>query len=294
MFSDKIKTTLKKHFKRPFRRIELNKKAIDVINITRYTNIDNFIKSLHKEKILDSYAIKAMNGKAIFLYASGDINWISPYDLASIMIPRGYFCNLSSIYYHQLTKQVPKSIYYCHETVVPLKKQRSKLTDFQIRTSFIKPSRYTKYIFEWNGYNVILVERVKRPDCGIIKVKNNSPLLPIDTRITCLERALIDSVVAPQYNGGIASVYSYFKAAKNRIKINRLIDIYNELDFVCPYFQTIGLFFDRLGMGKKASRIYDEFKLESKFYVDHDAKSTWKYDDKWKIYYPEGLVDENR
>ena len=78
-----------------------------------------------------------------------------------------------------------------------------------------------------------------------------------------------------------------------RIDMAKLIKIYRRLDFVYPYSQSIGFLLDRAGMSKHASVIHKKFPPEHSFFVDHDAKTSWIYDEKWKLYYPAGLVDEN-
>ncbi|MFH0878252.1 MAG: hypothetical protein V2A34_00925, partial [Lentisphaerota bacterium] len=104
---------------------------------------------------------------------------------------------------------------------------------------------------------------------------------------------LIDSVVSPHYNGGIASVYSYFINAKKRLKIAKLVHIYKQMDLQYPYGQSIGFLLDRAGMKNHAAVIMKSFPPARNFFIDHSAKSSWTYDPKWRIHYPAGLVDEN-
>ncbi len=46
-------------------------------------------------------------------------------------------------------------------------------------------------------------------------------------------------------------------------------------------------------MKRRASVLYDAFPPRQKFYIDRNAKASWKFDDKWKLYYPKELIDEN-
>jgi predicted transcriptional regulator of viral defense system len=148
-------------------------------------------------------------------------------------------------------------------------------------------------MYTLNDYKVIVVERRARiSDSGVVKSHLPSTLFPNTSRVTCIERSLIDAVVSPQYNGGIVSVYTYFRNARGMLNMAKLIKIYRQLDFVYPYSQSIGFLLDRAGMPKYASDIYKNFPPERSFFVDHDAKTTWVYDEKWKLYYPAGLVDE--
>ena len=98
--------------------------------------------------------------------------------------------------------------------------------------------------------------------------------------------------MSPQYNGGISSVPDYFQNARGKVDIGQLIEIYRKLDFVYPYFQSLGFLLERTGMQDMADTVAAEFVPKNKFYLDHSAKSSWKYDAKWMIYYPEGVVDK--
>jgi len=296
MVSKSLKKKLVAHFETPLRYKHLLKHAEDIIGVTRYTIVPNFIKNLQDSGILNSYKLTAKNKKKITLYTSSVLNDRNPYDIAKAMCPEGYFCNLSSIYYHSLTNQIPSSIYICNETIS--KRQNSKienLTNNKIRNAFIRPHRYTNYVFDFNKYEIVIIDREKESRHGVISASSSNELFLPKSLVTGLERSLIDAIVSPQYNGGITSVYTYFEAAKQKnINIDKLLEIYRKLDFVYTYSQTIGFFFEKLGMKKKASVIYNEFPPKQKFYIDRNAKSSWKYDDKWKLYYPKELIDENR
>lgn len=294
MFSDLIKKQLKDHFAIPLRYYQLEAHANRIIEITRYKSANKLINNLQRESVLKTYTLTARNGKNITLYCSRPLEKLNPYELAKAMFPDGYFCNLSSIYYHSLTNQVPSSVYICHETISAQRKTyATNINNSILRSALIKPHRYTNYVFDFNQYEIVVVDRVKNSGFGVVELHTLSAFLPEHSRITCIERALIDAVVSPHYNGGIVSVYAYFKNAQRKLSISRIVEIYKQLDLIYPYSQSIGFLLDRTGMAKHASVIYREFPPEYTFFIDHDAKSSWSYDEKWKLYYPVGLVDEN-
>jgi predicted transcriptional regulator of viral defense system len=134
---------------------------------------------------------------------------------------------------------------------------------------------------------------VKDSSYGVIDIRTSKAIIPNHSRITCIERALIDAVVNPHYNGGILSVYTFFKNARNKLNITKFIDIYKQLELTYPYSQSIGFFLDKAGMIKHASAIHAAFAPTHIFFVDHNAKTSWSFDDKWMLYYPAGLIDEN-
>jgi hypothetical protein len=294
MFSKSIRKKLIEHFSTPVRHKHLQEHAERIIGQTRYSVVANLIHDLLENGVVNSYDITAKDGKTVTLYCSRKLDKLNPYAIAQAMFPKEYFCNLSSIYYHSLTNQVPKAIYICYEKMPAKRKFVNTVNNNELRRAFIKPHRHTKHVYTLNDYEVIVVERRARiSGSGVVKSHPPGTLLPNTSRVTCIERALIDAVVSPQYNGGIVSVYTYFRNARGMLNIARLIKIYRQLDFVYPYSQSIGFLLDRAGMSKHASVIYKNFPPERSFFVDHDAKTSWVYNEKWNLYYPAGLVDED-
>ena len=291
MFSKSIKKKLSEHFSTPVRHKHLLEHAERIIGQTRYSVVANLIRDLRKNSVVNSYKLTAKNSKTVTLYCSRKLDKLNPYEIARAMFPQGYFCNLTSIFYHSLTNQVPKAIYICTSAK---RINVNTVNNNELRRAFIKPHRHTKHVYTLNDYKVIVVERRARiSGSGVVESHPPSTLLPNTSRVTCIERSLIDAVVSPQYNGGIVSVYTYFRNARGMLNMARLIKIYRQLDFVYPYSQSIGFLLDRADMSKHASVIYKNFPPERSFYVDHDAKTTWVYDEKWKLYYPAGLVNED-
>jgi len=294
MLSDSHKKLLKDHFAVPLRYYQLKGRAESIIDKTRYKSVESLIRTLQSEGIVKPVLLASRNGKDITLYSSQSVKKLSPYELAQAMFPDGYFCNLSAIYYHSLTNQVPSTVYICHETIsAQPKTHTSKLNSNALRSAFIKPHRYTNYVFNVNQHEVVVVDRLKGSAYGVIKSHVLKAVLPEHSNVTCIERALIDAVVSPHYNGGIVSVYAAFKNAHKMISASKLIEIYKQLEFIYPYSQSIGFLLERAGMPKHATVLFKEFPPAQVFFIDHDAKSSWSYDAKWKLYYPVGLVDEN-
>lgn len=290
MFSKSIRKKLSEHFSTPVRHKHLQEHAGLIIGQTRYSVVTNLIYDLLENGIVNSHKLTAKNSKTVTLYCSRKLDKLNPYEIAHAMFPQEYFCNLSSIYYHSLTNQVPKAIYICTSAK---RINVNTVNNNELRRAFIKPHRHTNHVYTLNDYKVIVVERARISDSGVVESHPPSTLLPNTSRVTCIERALIDAVVSPQYNGGIVSVYTYFRNARDMLNMARLIKIYRQLDFVYPYSQSIGFLLDRAGMPKYASVIYKKFPPERSFFVDHDAKTSWIYDKKWNLYYPAGLVDED-
>jgi len=295
MLSDSITKQLKNHFSIPLLSHQLEEHANRIIEITHFKSANSLLNNIRKKGLLISHTLKAQNGKNITLHCSQSLENLNPYKIAKALFLDSYFCNLTSIYYHSFTNQIPSSIYICHETISakPKSSYSNKINNTSIRSAFIKPHRCTNYIFKFNQYEIIIVDRLKGSSHGVLDIHTSGSILPKHSRITSVERALIDAVVSPHYNGGIVSVYGYFKRAHQKINLTKLVETYRKLKFIYPYSQSIGFFLEKAGMTKHASAFLEEFPPEYSFFIDHDAKSFWRYDEKWKLYYPPGLINEN-
>lgn len=261
---------------------------------TRYRNQARFIKALLDEDIIRPYTLEARNGKKLTLYSSHPIEEFSPYEICTALFPGGYFCNLTAIYHHGLTNQVPNSVYMCQETIQPSNREGiAPLSESRIRTAFIKPHRHTTYVLSFQEHNIVVVDRERKTDHGVVKIRGSGSPCPTGSRVAGLERALIDAVVAPQYNGGVTSLSAYFHAARKRFDLEKLLKVYSKLNFVYSYAQAIGFLLDHVGMKEQANQLRKVYPPRHRFYIDHNAKSAWDYNERWMLYHPKGFSDDH-
>jgi len=295
MFNVSTRRRLVKYLRTPVRLHVLRESAEKLMRGTRYHSVPNFINALLDEDVIKEQTLEARNGKRISLYASHPIEEISPYELVSSIFPDGYFCNMTAIYHHVLTNQVPNTVYLCHDTI---RAKRGKPTEnpseTRVRSAFIRPHRHSNYVISLGEHNVVILDRERGSDHGAVEVAKSRSPCPSGSRVAGLERALIDAVVAPHYNGGITSVPAYFKAAQKRLKVEELLRVYSRLRFVYPYAQSIGFSLEHAGMREQADQVRDVYPPRHRFYVDHSAKESWTYNERWMMFYPKGLVDEDR
>lgn len=292
MFSTAIREKLVQRLRTPLREQRFRQVAEDILPMTRYRSTIPFIHALLAEGVVRKQILKARNGKTISLYSSHPLEEFGPYELAWAMYPRGYFCNLTAIFHHGLTDQVPNSVYVCHETLqVQHANPAGTPSESMVRSAFIQPHRHTNHVFDFRGPELVVLSRALNSDHGVVATRNQSPC-PVGSRVAGLERALIDSVVAPQYNGGITSLPAYFTAARDKLQIDKLLEIYRKLKFVYPYAQSIGFLLELSGMSEQADRIRKVYPPRQRFFLDHNAKSSWIYNERWMIYSPKEFVDE--
>jgi predicted transcriptional regulator of viral defense system len=211
---------------------------------------------------------------------------------AVLRSPTGHFCHLTSAYYHGLTNQVPNRIYIRTSRVGTTSRSRpDKLNDLQISAQFVKPHRRTEKMVSFGGGRIYLISGSRLDRVGVVPVDPHIQTFPNESRITGLERCLIDAVVAPHYNGGIASIPEFFENAAEALDVENLIDQYRQLDFLYPFHQSLGFFLDHTGQTDAAARLRECFAPTNRFFVDRAAKSSWPYDAKWRVHYPPGLVN---
>lgn len=205
--------------------------------------------------------------------------------------PTGYFCHYTAVVYHGLTNQVPNRVYIRKRDVGSNRARLDRLSDLQIRTQFLKPHRRSSEIEQLATGSIVFVAGKLKDEAGVVSISSNHPEFPEGSRITDLERCLIDAVVAPQYNGGIATLPGLFEEAAEQLNLQTLIEHYLELDFLYPYHQTLGFFLEYSGQKVSADRWREHFPPTNRFFADKAAKSSWPYDPKWQVHYPRGLIN---
>lgn len=298
---NKIKLTdqniaeLKSKFECPKKYREFRDELYNYIDETGYELIASFENAVLANKVIDHFKIKSLHGQEdISLYSSKDPKEYSPYQISQTMFPDGFFCNFTAIFFHELTNQVPSKVYIAVES--DRKKDHTEniiLDDLSIQRAFLKPHRESGKTFKFEAHEIILTEKVFRNKVGVETMTVDSDYWGSKYKITCLERALIDAVVNPQYNGGIANLKEYYKNGASRLEIDKFMEIYKGLHFIYPYWQAIGLLAEKSGMTKLSDTLYKTFKMKNKFYIDHEAKLDWKFDEKWQTFYPGYLFDEH-
>jgi hypothetical protein len=106
--------------------------------------------------------------------------------------------------------------------------------------------------------------------------------------VTNLERTLIDIVVRPAYAGGPSQVLKAYRAAKDRISVDRLIDTLKGLDYVYPYHQPIGFLMQEAGYPKHGVNQLRALGLGHDFYLAHGMQQP-EYSQDWRLFYPKDL-----
>jgi hypothetical protein len=260
---------------------------------TPYRLLASFETALRSDGLLMDMELNSDVGHAVTLYASVDPAKWNTYHVAQALRPQGYFCNLTSLYHHGLTNQVPARVYTAVEenrAKDQAQEKRSRLSDDAIFDAFIQPHRVSKHNYRFRDSEITITERVSHGCIGVESVGENNRTCPMGARVTSLERAMIDAVVHPQYNGGLAAVVEMLRIGAPEADVKRLLGIYDACAFAYPYWQALGFLFERIGAANIADAFARRSRPVNKFYLDHNAKTSWAFDSTWCIYYPKGVV----
>jgi len=210
---------------------------------------------------------------------------VSPYQLAVSLRPNSYLSHLSAVYLHQLTEQVPKTI-YCNSEQAPQKQPKGELTQERIDWAFHQNQRISKNIARYGDHRICLISGGFTDNAGVALL--NTPLGEV-LPVTDMERTMIDIVVRPAYAGGVFEVLKAFKLSHGRASINRLVALLQKLNYAYPYHQAIGFCLQRSGVYRESQiSLLRQFEMNFDFYLAHHMDGP-AYSEEWKLFYPKGL-----
>ncbi|MBN2181254.1 MAG: hypothetical protein JW715_05015 [Sedimentisphaerales bacterium] len=258
--------------------LDKNRKFWRLGNISRFTFIDFLIE-------------KGQLSKSIFEFPDRNIHrytWgkVPLYELILSLMSNSYFSHYTAMYVHDLTEQIPKTIYLnCEQSSKP--KSETGLDQKRIDFAFRMKTRVSKRTANYNDYQVCLLNGKNTNSTGVVEISG-----PDDSkiRVTNIERTLIDIAVRPEYAGGPFEVLRAYKNAAKVVSVNKLSAILKKIDYIYPYHQVIGFYLDKCGSYRKSQiDLLRKQEMIYDFYLMHKMKNP-KYSSSWKLYYPEGLA----
>ncbi|MFZ5867120.1 MAG: type IV toxin-antitoxin system AbiEi family antitoxin domain-containing protein [Thermodesulfobacteriota bacterium] len=199
--------------------------------------------------------------------------------------PDSYLSHYTAVYLHDLTEQMPKTVYLNVEQ--PRKGGRvSTLSQEGINSAFRRPMRRSKTVARFREFEICLLGSMGTANLGVVE----APGPEGETiRLTNVERTLIDITVRPGYAGGVHEVLKAFRSAKGKVSVNRLTAMLKKLDYIYPYHQAMGFYLDRAGVYDESQvRLLRKLEMKYDFYLAHDIKEL-DYSPEWRLFFPKGL-----
>jgi predicted transcriptional regulator of viral defense system len=220
--------------------------------------------------------------RTITRYTWGDV---SAFETILSLKPNSYFTHYTAIYLHELTEQIPKTVYLNFEQ--PAKHRIAKdLSQQRIDVAFRRPWRISNNTSSYKDYKVCLLNGMFTGNLGVIDMVGPNGE---NSSVTNLERTLIDIAVRPVYSGGVFEVLKAYKLAYRKVSVNKLSAILAKLNYIYPYHQAIGFYLDKAGVYKDSQiSLIQKFDTKYDFYLTHQMKDT-DYSKKWRLFFPKGL-----
>lgn len=231
------------------------------------------------------FQFPAMNSKLLFFDDNASV-----YDISAKIFPHSYLSHYSAVALWGLTEQIPKTIYITQEqSQAPAKSQPAEFTQSAIDNAFQKPQRQSETYAFFQDFKIVLLRGKGTKDLGVqfVERENNEK-----TRVTDIERTLIDIVVRPAYAGGVSEVLKAFRVAGEnyKVSVNKLSGYLSRMNLRYPYHQAIGFYLTYAGNYKATQiAIFKNKPRPFDFYLAYEMNNP-AYDAEWEIYYPQGLV----
>jgi predicted transcriptional regulator of viral defense system len=236
--------------------------------------------------LLEKSRLKKITLNEKVLYIWDDWNAESIYEVALSLKPKSYISHYTAMFMHNLTEQVPKTIYITCERGNALPIRKSPLSQRSIDSAFQKDETVSNMIYEYQDYKIILINSSRDDQVGIVKYKLLSGL---EIPITNIERTLIDILVKQGYSGGILEVIKAYEAASDKVQVSKLKAYLVKLQFTYPYAQAVGFCLEYIGLPDKRLDIIEKIcEKEFNFYLARKIKEP-VLSKRWCVYYPNYL-----
>lgn len=248
-------------------------------HLAKHTNSLDFITFLTKQGNLRAHKFRSkIYGHEITRYSWGTL---SPLEIALSIKPRSYLCHGTAVMLNGLGKLNTKTIFLNAEQSVKSSSEGS-LTQDGIKRAFAGKQRQSNLIYNCDGVSIIMISG-KNTNRLAVEERAGPAAEPI--QVTNLERTLIDIVVRPAYAGGITQVYKAYRAAKDRVSVDRLLAILKKLHYMYPYHQSIGFLMQEAGFSEKNYVKFRALGLNHDFYLAHGLQKL-EYSKDWRLFYP--------
>lgn len=207
------------------------------------------------------------------------------YELALSLRPDSYLSHGTAALVHGLNTNRQDFIYVNQEQSA--KVQAGSLTQAALNRAFSSKQRQSTFIVSHEETRIMLLSGKDTNRLGVQEITGAQDE-PIE--LTNLERTLIDIAVRPAYAGGTQNVLYSYRGAIQKISVDYLAEMLEELEYLYPYHQAIGFYLQRAGHEPKSLTSLKRRGLKYDFFLAHGMKKT-KFDSEWRIHYPENFPE---
>jgi predicted transcriptional regulator of viral defense system len=253
----------------------------------------DFIELIQELKLLEYILLEVYNEKKLF-YINKKFNKLpditKTFHCLAILYPKGYVSYKTAIDYYN--KDKPLEIYYCIEQKVNynIDENKRKLKQIDIDNAFLKEYRKTNKHFKIFNHTVYIQHSKYSNRIGI----NEYDYMDCKVHVSSLERLLVDIIVRPELSGGMKKVLRIYASLsskyRNIINIQKISQILKELDFIYPYFQSIGYLLEKnncnvLPLEELSVKKYNFFLTKGKI----NEKELF-FNEKWQVFIPKEYI----
>ncbi len=208
----------------------------------------------------------------------------STFKIAQSAKPGAYLSHYTAMQLHELTVQIPKTVYVNAEQR-PQPKPAQGPTQERVDNAFRRKQRLTKNCTKFRDRRVCLLNGKHTNRLGVIQIRDDTGE---ELSVTGIERTLIDATVRPAYCGGVHEVLYAFRAARDEVSVNRLMSMLVKLDYAYPYHQAIGVYIEFAGYRESQVALARSLPKELDFYLAHEMAET-EYLEGWRLFVPKGF-----
>lgn len=195
-----------------------------------------------------------------------------------------YVSHYGALYLNELVLQRPHDIHLSKETLPAVGPIKNIVNSLAMKQAFMKPARITNQKGYYKGNTFYFHEKRKTEMSGIVEKEIRGAKI----KISDIERTFIDSIMAPDLSGGLATIIGAYKEVQ--LDSMKIIKYYRAINPIYPYWQRMGFILDILKKDENSKLIGKFFgSPQNEFYLDNNYKDDWSYDEQWKIYFPLGI-----
>jgi predicted transcriptional regulator of viral defense system len=244
---------------------------------------ENFIRDLISQADLKQISLYShLYKKELVRYVWGKEHPI--YQIALSINPGSFLSHYTAVYLHNLTQQIPKTIYVNKEQS-PKPENKSALEQENIDRAFKGKGRTAQLIYAIDDWNICCLSGKNTGKLGVSMLNlSTTEALPVTT----IERTLIDISVRPAYAGGVYEVLNAFKVAKGQFSVNTLFAYLKKINYKYPYHQVIGFYMERAGYPESQLKLARKNELGIDFYLDYGMNQT-AYSKDWRLFFPKNF-----